>query len=706
MDGPIDENVTKILSKVATYGSAITSVVMNHMITAKRTPEGLEGAVNIINATVATLQQVSSHLVAETVILDGQQERKPLSRKGVQYVRLLAIECAVALVKIGPIAGDRCLNREELRAKRKLKRKSPAKRDLDVGSDIDIDSLSLDTAALAEAVEKAVTTSDTTSSTFSPSSIVSRTTVMDRPSNQVDIRSVIAFHERVIRTAGVIGIEAPGQQDIGSVRRRYGRSDSHSGTDSHSSSSYGTSDSNRDSSDYKRKKSKKSPGKLAPPTRKREPVEHVLKPTHIFGQGSTPFQRIPIDPPPIVLQNGGAGPMSIMVLKPTTPGPVILNLVLPPAYSEAQRLPSSMQLPNAGPTNGELTIPEKAEKADTNRGNTEVKVVTTKQSLGEEMKKALEDSEFILRVFIIRGHETRLVPHSAFHTLEASHMKTILSQLNDNTWYKTFSTLQRAEQQTEESDDTSILRQRVTPFCQAGGNIIDSKLRMGELQNKQLARLMDELKAFERDARFEWCWAEISLHNNVGEMQFLSQVHSAKATTIHLIAKRSLKVSYNPIQVYRGLINERPRLPSQGMPPPGIRPPPPPPRQGQQMLHQSVMRVPPTLSNPSIVLHRSPSPARLKKLRQRRNERMHASSSDDTDSGASPSDSDDADCLTTVLRKQRMQKINRKRAMKNRKGCDSDSSSSESEEDVIQVKLDLKRVMMWSSPARSLNSSD
>ncbi|CZT00723.1 uncharacterized protein RCO7_03088 [Rhynchosporium graminicola] len=290
MDGPINENVTKILSKVATYGSAITSVVTNHMITAKRIPEGLEGAVNIINATVATLQQVSSHLVAETVILDFQQERKPLSRESVQYVRLLAIECAVALVKIGPIAGDRCLNREELRAKRKLKRKSPAKRDLDVGSDIDIDSLSLDTAAFAEAVEKAV---------------VSANWLCVSPSNQVDIRSVIAFHERVIRTAGVIGIEAPGQQDIGSVRRRYGRSDSDSGTDSHSSSSYSTSDSNRDSSDHKRKKSKKSPGKLAPPTRKRKPVEHVLKPTHSFGQGSIPFQRIPIDPPPVVLQNGG-----------------------------------------------------------------------------------------------------------------------------------------------------------------------------------------------------------------------------------------------------------------------------------------------------------------------------------------------------------------------------------------------------------------
>lgn len=39
----------------------------------------------------------------------------------------------------------------------------------------------------------------------------------------------------------------------------------------------------------------------------------------------------------------------------------------------------------------------------------------------------------------------RQVPHTAFHSLEATHMKTILSQLNDNTWYENFTTLNQQE---------------------------------------------------------------------------------------------------------------------------------------------------------------------------------------------------------------------------------------------------------------------
>ncbi|CZT43804.1 uncharacterized protein RSE6_03892 [Rhynchosporium secalis] len=463
------------------------------------------------------------------------------------------------------------------------------------------------------------------------------------PSNQVDIRSVIAFHERVIRTAGVIGIETPGQQDIGSVRRRYGRSDSDSGTDSHSSSSYSTSDSNKDSSDHKRKKSKKSPGKLAPPTRKRKPVEHVLKPTHSFGQGSTPFQRIPIDPPPIVLQNAGAGPMLIMLLKPTTPGPVILNLVLPPAYSEAQRLPSSMQLPNAGPTNGKLTIPEKAEKTDTNRGNTEVKVVNTppiieprlfksksnsfsfklkslfrsKQSLGEEMKKALEDSEFILRTHtgLANSHERNIVVLKVIEDNKPNAWSTLLRDvlakrpapyiINDRLILailreklvdgKHFPPLGFGSRimpppsppqagfpampprkpglgHPPPPHRTWIIRP--PPGLQSYHRFITiSDLRQHhrfqaphERASKQTTRSphgrAESLLSETRDS--SGVGAQISLHNDVGEMQFLSQVHSAKATTIHLIAKRRFKVSYNPIQVYRELMNERPRLPSQG----------------------------------------------------------------------------------------------------------------------------------------------
>jgi len=64
------------------------------------------------------------------------------------------------------------------------------------------------------------------------------------------------------------------------------------------------------------------------------------------------------------------------------------------------------------------------------------------------MKRTLKDTESQLTAFVIQGHFISAVPHSAFHSLEATHMKTILSQLNDNSWYKTFSTLNTLEHGT------------------------------------------------------------------------------------------------------------------------------------------------------------------------------------------------------------------------------------------------------------------
>lgn len=66
------------------------------------------------------------------------------------------------------------------------------------------------------------------------------------------------------------------------------------------------------------------------------------------------------------------------------------------------------------------------------------------------MKKALSDSESHLLAYVLRGHDLKQVPHSAFHSLEATHMKTILSQLNDDSWYKTFTSLSVTENQSLE----------------------------------------------------------------------------------------------------------------------------------------------------------------------------------------------------------------------------------------------------------------
>lgn len=168
---------------------------------------------------------------------------------------------------------------------------------------------------------------------------------------------------------------------------------------------------------------------------------------------------------------------------------------------------------------------------------------------------------------------------------------------------------------------------------------------MTEPQGSQITRLMDGLKSSERDYRFEWTWAEISLYNGGGEIPLVA---IANATRMHLIAKRSLKTSYNALDVY----NERMRLP------------PPPPR--------------PLVSCPAIM-----NPVAAKK--------KYAYSSDESDSNGTGSSSDS--CVGDVrkrLRRYRVRKVRNARSAKYCSHSDSDSDDGE-EDDVRQVKIQLKR---------------
>lgn len=61
------------------------------------------------------------------------------------------------------------------------------------------------------------------------------------------------------------------------------------------------------------------------------------------------------------------------------------------------------------------------------------------------MQQTLSESDSQLRAYIIRGHELRTVPRSTFHSLESTHLRDILSQLNGDAWYKTFATLNDVE---------------------------------------------------------------------------------------------------------------------------------------------------------------------------------------------------------------------------------------------------------------------
>lgn len=70
------------------------------------------------------------------------------------------------------------------------------------------------------------------------------------------------------------------------------------------------------------------------------------------------------------------------------------------------------------------------------------------RSLEEEMTRTLNESQMHLSAFLVQRNGSKHVPHSALHSLGATHIKTILTQLNDNTWYKTFSTLDLSEYST------------------------------------------------------------------------------------------------------------------------------------------------------------------------------------------------------------------------------------------------------------------
>lgn len=892
------ENALATTSKVARFGGAIISVLTNHAISARKIPRGFEGAINILNATVTTLQQVSSHLAAEAGA-SPDYKKQLFSRPGLEYVQLLATECAATLVTIPSIMADACLDPKELKAKRKLEKKSVVKGD---DPKLNIDALELSKAVFTKSVENSnwLLAGDSLEDALKRLHEIQLYLLLVHQvislgeiswissSSQVDVKTVVDFHVRITRTADLIGIKSPGRIKTSSHSIRNLSSDSDSMSSLSDSGSDSGSDTDSDESDYNPKRYKKSSPK-SPPFCPLPGIREPPAPSPLVRPVAQNFPPPPANCSPGSPKPAGPGPSPVIVMRSPSS-----DAAKPPAYSEAHKAGPS----EVTPSSGTLTVPaivdcpskamamppqhmrtfqaathppEKEAGPEAKKGiNTTTleprlfktksnglgfklkSIFRSKQSLAEEMKKSLGDSDSHLRAFVLRGHETRLVPHSAFHTLEATHMRTILAQLNDNTWYKTFTMLNQVEHQTverllhpsvmgkmyerdivvlkilrenkpsawvlllqnlfksdpvtqgsnnrvilaimreklhdgksisfgprcgmpppppplppgfgypptaptirpppipsnhrrisrisdlsmpipplpmpssmpcppmrrdnpgprgiggrstsdkrpltnhaaimaltsyteytlrpadplnpssprswarvaitPENAEHGLLIQRIQAFHQKGGNIIEKKLRMNDDQNKQLTRLMDELQAFERDsARFEWCWAEISLYNDAGELRLVSQASSATATTIHLIAQRMPKPSCKPIELYNSLTEPLPPL---------ARPQPSPP-----------------------VLVMRPSSQRRKKNKKRWSTNISDSSGSDSDSDSSSSDSERG--MRLFLRRDRARKMSKKnkKARKNGKIVDSDSdvSGNESEEDVIQVKLNLKR---------------
>jgi len=139
------DNVAAVLSSVASFGGQLAAVFHNYSLIAERIPPGFEGAINILDATVATLKQVLSLLNDEA----SNGSKKLFSEEGLRYVNLLALECATTLAKVEPIIETGCLGRKERNILLKQKRK--AKKVITTPDPL---SLSLDEKEFLEKIEK------------------------------------------------------------------------------------------------------------------------------------------------------------------------------------------------------------------------------------------------------------------------------------------------------------------------------------------------------------------------------------------------------------------------------------------------------------------------------------------------------------------------------------------------------------------------
>jgi hypothetical protein len=141
------DDVVEVLASVAAYGGQLAAVFHNYSLTAKRIQRGSEGAINILDATVATLKQVSK------LFTDDVDHGKNLfSQQGVEYARLLAVECGTAFAGIEPIMEEAYLDPRERRA---LRRKRKSKPELVVPAP-DPMKLRLDEKKFLETVERAI----------------------------------------------------------------------------------------------------------------------------------------------------------------------------------------------------------------------------------------------------------------------------------------------------------------------------------------------------------------------------------------------------------------------------------------------------------------------------------------------------------------------------------------------------------------------
>ncbi|KAM0161165.1 hypothetical protein ACHAQE_004230 [Botrytis cinerea] len=438
-------------------------------------PSVVEEHVSLLSSIIGTLNEVLGLLKREDA---GKTQNQVFSDDGLQFVNLLVGECAKVLDKIAPTV-RKAAQKEERKKKRKIAKPPKA----EIIAPVVPTQLKLDEEKFLKDLETAVwyrVENDTYTYLEQFKKIQLHLLLVyqvvtvgsllgDLSSGKVDIEKIVLYHERINRTFDLVCSYLPS-------RRRYFRS--------RSSSAYTLSGSNSDievGSAISRRRRSPRPNFST----------YSLPPPSPFP----PFRPVEIwipQPAPRVMNNASPPPPSVMASMPTAPipnstsSPRVIGLTTPntkpPSY-ESHRGPVTLplkQVPSTNSPTSEQIISDKrgqnskeysvteTEKEQVLKKHAEPRasegqlfnsphsrlsfkiksLLRSKDSLAAEMKKVLESTSSVLAAFLIQGSDIRPIPHSAFHSLETTHMRTILSQLNDNSWLETFSKLTRFEHNT------------------------------------------------------------------------------------------------------------------------------------------------------------------------------------------------------------------------------------------------------------------
>ncbi|KAL3428373.1 hypothetical protein PVAG01_01882 [Phlyctema vagabunda] len=440
------KNTATKLTGIAIFGIDLAQVFHNYALIAPRIPTHFEGSINIIDATVTTINQLVSLLTNEVT------EIPAINNEGLKYVELLGTECAVEIARI-QLAVIKASTLEPKSHKGRYRR--GPRHLLKLTDYVSTSQIEITAIKLADDFLVAVENANWDRIPIDLDNCIERlhelqlhlllvflvVTVRslskDVSAGKASIPTIVTFHERISRTAKLIGFKCTGRITSSS-------SDS-SGSDS------------EDSYAPRRRRFGPPPPPPPPPPGMPcvpgPPLPVSGTPLNASSTCSPPVSSVPIEshmPPSYAASyKPEIDPKIIQSDMSSKPGSTLEKAT--PCYSEekptiakdAQLIEDETKAIKSAVPDGRLL------KSKSTGFRFKLKnLFRTKVSLAEEMQRVLSDTQSTLTAFIIQNAELRQVPHSAFHSLEMTHMRTLLKQINDNTWYKTFTDLTDIEHET------------------------------------------------------------------------------------------------------------------------------------------------------------------------------------------------------------------------------------------------------------------